>query len=114
MPGRSPPSATPNSARTATKEPNPLTKPRHMVRVPQRAVRSGSQMRGDIFFKTKLLGSSLNTLSISVPMECSVALHTSQCKSHRKHRVRSHIRDQSYAYLPANPESSHSPHSSDR
>lgn len=55
----------PSNARTATKEPKLLTNPRHMVRAPQTAVNSGSQIRGEIFFKTKLLGSSLGVMSTS-------------------------------------------------
>jgi hypothetical protein len=60
VPGRLPPSAIPSNARTATKEPKFFTNPRHMVRVPHTAVKSGSQILGDTFFKTRLLGISLN------------------------------------------------------
>ena len=59
MPGKSPPSATPSSARTETKEAKPVTKPKHIVNMPQTAVSAGSQIFGDTFFNTKLLGSSL-------------------------------------------------------
>lgn len=59
MPGKRPPSATPSSARTATKEAKPVTKPKHMVSMPQTAVRAGSQIFGDTFFRTRLEGSSL-------------------------------------------------------
>lgn len=59
MPGKSPPSAIPSSARTAAKDENPVTNPRHIVKIPHTAVRVGSQILGETFFSTKLLGSSL-------------------------------------------------------
>lgn len=36
-----------------------VTKPRHMVRIPHNAVKSGSHIFGDIFFNTRLDGISL-------------------------------------------------------
>lgn len=60
MPGSSPPSATPSNARTVTNDAKLRTKPRHMVRTPQTAVKSGSQILGDIFFNTRFDGSSLH------------------------------------------------------
>lgn len=62
MPGSSPPSATPRSALTATKDPKLPTKPRHMVNVPQVAVKNGSHIFGDMRFNTRLLGNSLKML----------------------------------------------------
>lgn len=59
MPGKRPPSATPSRARTDTNEANPVTKPKHMVRIPQTAVRAGSQIFGDTFFRTRFDGNSL-------------------------------------------------------
>jgi hypothetical protein len=59
MPGSNPPSAIPNKALTATKPAKFCTNPRHIVMIPQIAVKNGSQSLGDAFFSTKLLGSSL-------------------------------------------------------
>lgn len=59
MPGSNPPSATPNNARTVTKDAKLLTNPRHIVKIPQTAVNSGNQILGDIFFRTRFDGSSL-------------------------------------------------------
>jgi hypothetical protein len=59
MPGNRPPSAMPNSALTAAKLPNERTNPKHMVMIPHATVNEGSQIRGDTFFRTRLLGSSL-------------------------------------------------------
>ena len=59
MPGKRPPSATPRRARTDTNEANPVTKPKHMVSIPQTAVRAGNQIFGDTFFRTKFDGNSL-------------------------------------------------------
>lgn len=61
MPGNRPPSATPRSARTDTNEAKPVTKPKHIVRIPQTAVSAGNQIFGDTFFRTKFDGSSLST-----------------------------------------------------
>lgn len=59
MPGNNPPSAIPSNARTVTNDAKFRTNPRHMVRQPHTAVRRGSQILGDIFFSTRLEGSSL-------------------------------------------------------
>lgn len=59
IPGNKPPSAIPSSARTATKEPKPLMKPRHMVMIPHKIVKNGSHILGEAFFRTRLLGNSL-------------------------------------------------------
>jgi len=59
MHGKLPPSAIPSNARTATKELKVRTNPKHTVRVPHTAVKKGSQIFGDTFFITRLLGSSL-------------------------------------------------------
>jgi hypothetical protein len=58
MPGSNPPSATPNSARTVTNDAK-LRKPRLIVKIPHTAVRSGSQILGDIFLSTRFEGNSL-------------------------------------------------------
>jgi hypothetical protein len=59
MPGSNPPSATPNSARTVTNDAKLRTKPRLIVKIPHTAVRSGSQILGDIFLSTRFEGNSL-------------------------------------------------------
>lgn len=59
MPGRRPPSAIPSKARTATKPAKFCTNPKHMVMMPQIAVKNGSQIFGDAFLSTRLLGNSL-------------------------------------------------------
>ena len=59
MPGNRPPSATPNRARTVIQLPKFRMKPRHMAITPQKKVKHGSQTRGVTFFRTRLLGSSL-------------------------------------------------------
>jgi hypothetical protein len=59
MPGSNPPSATPSNARTVTNEAKLVTKPRHIVKTPQTEVKSGSQIFGDIFLRTRFDGSSL-------------------------------------------------------
>ena len=59
MPGNNPPSAQPSNARTVTNDAKLVTKPRHIVKIPHTAVKSGSQIFGDIFFSTRFDGSSL-------------------------------------------------------
>jgi hypothetical protein len=63
MPGNKPPSATPKSALTVTKDAKFDTNPRHIVSMPQTAVSNGSHIFGDIFFSTRFDGSSLKRLS---------------------------------------------------
>lgn len=60
IPGSKPPSATPRIALTATKDPKLRTNPRHMVMIPQTAVRVGSQILGEAFLMIRLLGTSLS------------------------------------------------------
>jgi hypothetical protein len=60
MPGSKPPSATPKSALTVTKDAKFDTNPRHIVSIPQTVVSNGSHIFGDIFFSTRFDGSSLN------------------------------------------------------
>jgi hypothetical protein len=69
IPGNSPPSATPSRARTATNDAKLRTKPKLIVRMPHTAVSNGSHMRGDIFLRTRLLGSSLGSQLRSRCME---------------------------------------------
>ena len=64
MPGSKPPSATPSKALTPTNDPKPLRKPRQSVRAPQTLVRRGSQIFGESFLRTRLLGSSLLCVSL--------------------------------------------------
>jgi hypothetical protein len=69
IPGNSPPSATPSRARTATNDAKLRTNPKLIVRMPHTAVSNGSHMRGDIFLRTRLLGSSLDSQLRSRCME---------------------------------------------
>jgi hypothetical protein len=59
IPGSRPPSAAPKRALTATNPAKFWMNPKHMAITPQAKVKTESHMRGVIFFKTRLLGTSL-------------------------------------------------------